>query len=1106
MRPAGLLLLVALCLLALPATALELPPRWQVSQTAKILSSPTLWSHAGRRGVVVNDQSGQLALYDAQSKVLWSYRPPATRYQAAAAVADLDLDGHPETVALSSGGHVACLDLAGKLRWERRLGADSGWCAPLLADLEGDPRLEVALPDSAGRVTVLDCQGRLLWRFDVGAEIAAALGAGDLDGDGRTEMVVPAGDGSVYALGASGSCRWLHRGPGELYCAPVVADLEGDGRLEVLVGFDGGQVLCCDGPTGKLRWSTDIGSQVDAALSLADLDGDRRLEVLAGDRDFGMTCLDASGRIRWRAQRQARRPGETSVVSAAAVADVNGDGRPEVLYGHKEGCLVVLDAAGHALLELPVPGGMNSSPLVADLDRDGKLEVVVTGVQQVLCLGTGRPGRVQWDSFRNGGKLAGLLAPVGPLAHVRPLRPRGGGPALAFTGLHGGEAVVRVGPVAAPGLAWARVRRPDGIAYAAARRLPAGGCFDLSFCQSVSGRYLVQTALTSAGTCRTREVSVMLEPFQPHLLRSRQDLGAAAQAIASLPPESGLRDQLSLLRALADRLQAEAEAATGDQANALAPQAELLVRRAAHLGQVAGVLAGRQSTFPIAVWQANPWREFSELDLPAAGEAQGQLSLPPLYQGERRHLALNLLNHAGRVLGLRVEPGDLEGNGKSYPWRDRLELLVLRSVGCREGREVWDPLPRLGPDRLLELPNFQARQLWLVLDTTGLEPGSYRLPLTLTTTAQQPHELALTLELEVLPLPLAQGRQLRFCQWGYFFEPTNYLSHCQPQAVADMVRHGTNVFVIAGSAQPKASFTPEGDLAAPLDWSYHDQVVGLCHPHGILLYCGYQSALQGVPAGTPAWERAHATLVREYVRHLAELGLGYASFALYPVDEPGLSEGLAREYIRLARAIKAADPQVQVYTDPVTGMTLEELREAAPFTDIWCPHTSVIAEKPDCFSFLLSTGKPVWTYECNGPAKTLSPTRYYRGLSWLAWKRGLQGVGFWTYCTTQYHPWRGDEPDEGEYVLVYPGDTPVSSRRWEAAFAGLQDYAALDLLSQAIRQAEGRADPAQLAQARRALATAVAKVTALTRDDAGQAMDDARRQIADWTLKLQAAP
>ncbi len=66
--------------------------------------------------------------------------------------------------------------------------------------------------------------------------------------------------------------------------------------------------------------------------------------------------------------------------SSPTIADVNGDGRPDIVIGHEDGLLHVIDAAnGRDLPGWPQQTGtaIDSTPAVGDLFNNGKQEIVV---------------------------------------------------------------------------------------------------------------------------------------------------------------------------------------------------------------------------------------------------------------------------------------------------------------------------------------------------------------------------------------------------------------------------------------------------------------------------------------------------------------------------------------------------------------------------------------------------------------------------------------------------------------------------------------------------------------------------------------------------------
>jgi hypothetical protein len=206
--------------------------------------------------------------------------------------------------------------------------------------------------------------------------------------------------------------------------------------------------------------------------------------------------------------------------------------------------------------------------------------------------------------------------------------------------------------------------------------------------------------------------------------------------------------------------------------------------------------------------------------------------------------------------------------------------------------------------------------------------------------------------------------------------------------------------------------------------------------------------------------------MRGLATHLAEKGIAYADWAIYVTDEPGLERGPRIEYlIEHGKRIKTADPRIQIYTDPVGAMGSADLERAAPYVDIWCPEQDSLyrlwgltadMHVKERLGIMRADSSQVWSYECFPRVKRISPLGYYRHQAWLGWTLGLNGLGFWTYCTDPKDPWL---PNKDEYVLVYPGrDGPIPSKRWEACRDGVEDYEALWLAKQAVEAAEARGD------------------------------------------------
>jgi hypothetical protein len=232
----------------------------------------------------------------------------------------------------------------------------------------------------------------------------------DLDADGRMEIVRPSTDGRVYVFQHDGTALpgWPQLAAGWCQVAPAVADLDGDGFLEVVVATrgvtSGGNLHVFDRLGNALPgWPRSLGGNNVEAVTTADLDGDGRLEIVATERAWPIGRVHA---LRADGSSVAGWPLTLDHVPAvtAAVGDVDADGRADVVVASYTSLYLVADD-GTVKTGWPVNVATSftanfsyQSPALADLDGDGRLEIVVcthqsgAGVYVFRADGTQLPG------------------------------------------------------------------------------------------------------------------------------------------------------------------------------------------------------------------------------------------------------------------------------------------------------------------------------------------------------------------------------------------------------------------------------------------------------------------------------------------------------------------------------------------------------------------------------------------------------------------------------------------------------------------------------------------------------------------------------------------
>lgn len=194
----------------------------------------------------------------------------------------------------------------------------------------------------------------------------ADIAVGDLDDSPGTEIVL-SGVHAAAVLDASGEKIAITEyalDPNRSNARFVeVVDVEGDGTCEFLAHgshLTGGPAVLLD-HSGEIIWES---SEAPNALTAGDVDGDGELEF-AGIRD-GIALVETDGTTAWH-RELGYHAGMT-----VGMADVTGDGHPEIIHPHVEiepeqtVEITGRDAAGEVVYETPrtdetIRGGLFSS-------------------------------------------------------------------------------------------------------------------------------------------------------------------------------------------------------------------------------------------------------------------------------------------------------------------------------------------------------------------------------------------------------------------------------------------------------------------------------------------------------------------------------------------------------------------------------------------------------------------------------------------------------------------------------------------------------------------------------------------------------------------------
>ena len=416
-----------------PAFAPRLAEPWPARQGVCPQSGVVLRSSSGAAALAWVDLEGAVHAATAAGPAF----ADLLGVQATAApllACDVNSDGTEDLILATSDRQLLSFDGQRGVR----LAASDWFTEPILGApvlcLAADGSRSVAVHSLAGKVARYEARSLRVSGQEtyLSGHTRGPAAAFDVNGDGDQDLIMGDDTGCLVWIDArTGQASRIRpggepRAPGARSGSGADAmrsgvsgyDYSGDGREDWVFQAPNGEVAVCDSRGTMLArgqfaaGDTAVAPHAPAPV-LADLDLDLTPEIIVAHPGGWVYAFQTPGKVPGPLSVLWKASTDDTIQNEVALADLTGDGVSDVAVVTQSGVLSLLDGRDGSLGGRWAIGA-TGSPLIADLNRDGRLELAVPADSSWAILETDCPARDDntWPTWRGDAGRRGRREPV----------------------------------------------------------------------------------------------------------------------------------------------------------------------------------------------------------------------------------------------------------------------------------------------------------------------------------------------------------------------------------------------------------------------------------------------------------------------------------------------------------------------------------------------------------------------------------------------------------------------------------------------------------------------------------------------------------------------